>query len=53
MVTAWCGCLNVQVHLKGDQTSRLFMLNNLEPVESKDEFFNKVHTILNPLKITL
>jgi hypothetical protein len=43
MITASCGCLNVTIHIKGDKLVELLRLSDdLEPVESYDEFFQQV-----------
>jgi hypothetical protein len=43
MITASCGCLNVTIHIKGDNLVELPRLSaDLELVETHDEFFQQV-----------
>ena len=53
MITASCGCLNVTIHIKGDKLVELLRLSDdLEPVESYDEFFQQV-ICCNILKVKM
>ena len=46
MLTAFCGCLNVKIHIKGNRINEFpYPGNKLEFAESRDDFFLQVRPL--------